>query len=52
MSKSASPSTNTSTIDVTRDWAMLLSFLPADWEQLADAHKQLETQYGNAKVTR
>lgn len=30
---------------------MLLTFLPANWEELANTHKQLETQYGNAKVT-
>jgi hypothetical protein len=34
-----------------RDWKTLLSFLPQDYERLAHDHKQLETQYGNAKIT-
>jgi hypothetical protein len=33
------------------DWAALLSQLPKDYEALADEHRQLETQYGNAKIT-
>ena len=32
-------------------WNALLSYLPADFRELAVEHKQLETQYGNAKVT-
>jgi hypothetical protein len=33
------------------DWRALVAHLPQDYEQLADEHKQLETQYGNAKIT-
>jgi len=34
-----------------REWNVLLSYLPSDFRELASEHKQLETQYGNAKVT-
>jgi len=37
-------------LDVTRDWKTLLSLLPADYEALAREHKQLETQYPDAKI--
>jgi hypothetical protein len=33
------------------DWEMLVSLLPSNWEQLADEHKQVETKFGNAKIT-
>jgi Transposase DDE domain len=33
------------------DWATIESLLPADWEQLAQVHKQLEVKHGNAKIT-
>ncbi len=33
------------------EWNALLSYLPAEFRELAAKHKQLETQYGNAKVT-
>lgn len=33
------------------DWTVLLEQLPKNYEELADEHKQLETQYGNAKIT-
>lgn len=33
------------------DWQALVAQLPRNYEQLADEHKQLETQYGNAKIT-
>lgn len=33
------------------DWQQLLSYLPEDYEQLAREHKQLQVQYGNAKIT-
>jgi hypothetical protein len=33
------------------DWKALTEHLPRDYERLADEHKQLETQYGNAKIT-
>lgn len=33
------------------DWEALSAYLPRDYERLADEHKQLETQYGNAKLT-
>jgi hypothetical protein len=35
----------------TEQWNALLSYLPAEFRELATEHKQLETQYGNAKVT-
>lgn len=34
-----------------REWNVLLSYLPIEFRELAEEHKQLETQYGNAKVT-
>ena len=36
----------------TEQWHALQSYLPANFGELAIEHKQLETQYGNAKVTR
>jgi hypothetical protein len=33
------------------DWRALTAHLPRDYERLANEHKQLETQYGNAKLT-
>jgi hypothetical protein len=33
------------------DWRTLLDYLPRDYEQLAREHRQVETQYGNAKIT-
>jgi hypothetical protein len=33
------------------DWKALVSHLPCNYEQLAIEHKQLERQYGNAKIT-
>jgi hypothetical protein len=39
------------TLDIQRDWNLLLSYLPKDYEDLAIVHKQLQTQYGNAKIT-
>jgi hypothetical protein len=33
------------------DWKALVAYLPRDYARLADVHKQLETQYGNAKIT-
>jgi hypothetical protein len=38
------------TLDPERDWQTLLSFLPADYEQIAVEHKQLNTQWPNAKL--
>jgi hypothetical protein len=38
------------TVDISRDWTLVLSYLPAGYEQLAIDHKQLQTQYGNAKI--
>ena len=38
-------------LDPERDWQTLLSLLPAEFEQLAAEHKQLNTQWANAKVT-
>ena len=39
------------TFDPHRDWKTVISFLPADYEALAQEHKQLRTQFGNAKIT-
>src|SRR5688572_12722181 len=33
------------------DWETIESLLPANWEQLAQVHKQLEIKHGNAKIT-
>jgi hypothetical protein len=33
------------------DWRALVAYLPSQYERLAKEHKQLETQYGNAKIT-
>src|SRR5262245_24662107 len=33
------------------DWKDLISHLPRSYEPLAAEHKQLERQYGNAKIT-
>ncbi len=40
------------TISLTNDgdWRALASHLPGDYAELAREHKQLETQYGNAKI--
>ena len=38
-------------IAVKDDWAKLLSYLPGSFRELAAAKKQLEVQYGNAKIT-
>lgn len=43
--------TKTSTWTDNREWNTLLSYLPPEFRELAVEHKQLETQYGNAKVT-
>ena len=36
---------------ILNDWDTLVSLLPANWEQLADDHKQLLVKHGNAKIT-
>lgn len=33
------------------DWDTIVSLLPSNWEQLAHEHRQVETKYGNAKIT-
>jgi len=33
------------------DWRALAAHLPAQYERLAKEHRQVETQYGNAKIT-
>jgi hypothetical protein len=38
------------TLDPERDWETLLSYLPFDYEQVAADHKQLNTQWRNAKI--
>lgn len=37
-------------LDVTADWETIRSYLPANYEQLAEDYKQVQTQYGNAKI--
>jgi hypothetical protein len=37
-------------LDVTKDWETIRSFLPANYRQLADDYKQVQTQFGNAKI--
>lgn len=38
-------------LDASRDYELLLSYLPWNFEELADEHGQLETKFGNAKIT-
>lgn len=38
-------------IEPTRDWKLLLSLLPPDYERLAVEHGMLKTQWKNAKIT-
>lgn len=33
------------------NWETVVSLLPSNWEQLAVEHRQVETKYGNAKIT-
>lgn len=33
------------------NWDAVVSLLAPNWRQLADEHRQLQTQYGNAKIT-
>jgi DDE family transposase len=33
------------------DWDTIVSLLPCNWEQLANEHGQVETKFGNAKIT-
>ncbi|MFI5307041.1 MAG: IS4 family transposase [Polyangiales bacterium] len=35
---------------ILKDWAVITSLLPANWEQLADKHKLLQLQYGGNKI--
>ena len=42
---------NKRTLNVEGDWAELLRFLPASYRELAKEMRQLEVQYGNAKIT-
>ena len=37
-------------VDLTRDWQLVLGALPPDDEDLATKHEQLETKFGNAKI--
>jgi Transposase DDE domain len=37
-------------INVTDDWETICSYLPKDYAELAEKHKQVLTQYGNAKI--
>lgn len=36
---------------ILNEWRKIVSLLPSNWEHLAHEHKQLQTQYGNAKIT-
>ena len=38
-------------LDPNRDWKALLSFLPDDYERLAEEHKQVRLQWSSAKIT-
>lgn len=37
-------------VDVTSEWDAIRSYLPEDYRELADEHKQVQTQFGNAKI--
>lgn len=37
-------------LDVTTDWETICSYLPPEYRQLAEEHKQVQTQFGNAKI--
>jgi hypothetical protein len=37
-------------LDVTTDWETICSYLPPDYRELADEHRQVQTQFGNAKI--
>lgn len=37
-------------LDVTTDWETIRSHLPPEYGQLADEYKQVQTQFGNAKI--
>jgi hypothetical protein len=39
-------------LDPQNDWELLLSYLPQDYEALAVVHKQLNTQWSNAKIVK
>jgi Transposase DDE domain len=39
-----------STGSIGNDWQQLLSYLPKEFRRLANEYRQLETQYGNAKI--
>ena len=41
----------TLTLAKDEDWQSLVAHFPRDYARLADEHKQLQTQYGNAKFT-
>ncbi len=32
------------------EWELVTSYLPSDWQSLADEYEQVETKYGNAKI--
>jgi hypothetical protein len=37
-------------VDVTSEWDTIRSYLPKDYRELADEYKQVQTQFGNAKI--
>lgn len=37
-------------VDVTSEWDTIRSYLPEKYRELADEHKQVQTQFGNAKI--
>jgi len=39
-------------LNVNEDWETLLSYLPSNYAELAEEHKQLEQQYGHARISR
>jgi Transposase DDE domain len=42
---------NDRTVSIKDDWAELLTYLPDEYDKMAKEMKQLEVQYGNAKIT-
>jgi hypothetical protein len=42
---------NNKTVSIKDDWAELLTYLPDGYDTMAKKMKQLEVQYGNAKIT-
>ncbi len=37
-------------LDVTAGWETICAYLPPEYRQLADEHKEVQTQFWNAKI--